>query len=50
MYTQNLKTKINLRLSNNDYDELCKLAAERGVSVSGLLRYIIRDYLRRFTH
>lgn len=48
MYTKNLNVEKKIRLSESDYDKLSRLAAERGVGISSLIRYIIRDYLRRF--
>ena len=49
MYTKGLSVKLDIRLKVNQLNRLCELAEKRNVSVSYLVRYIIDDYLRRFS-
>ena len=50
MYIKNLKRKINIRLTEKQYDELCLIAINRKQTVSELTRYIISEYLRKKPH
>lgn len=47
MYDKNLKSVINLRVSDDDYAFLSKLALDNSVSISCLIRIII-DFYRDF--
>lgn len=47
MYIKNLTRKIDIRISDEQYDKLCEIAATRKIKVSELIRYIISDYLRK---
>lgn len=49
MYTKGLSVKLDIRLTVNQLNKLCELAEKRKINVSQLLRYIIDDYLRRFS-
>lgn len=46
MYKKNLSEDLRLRLSANDMDFLRKLSADRGASISEVIRSIIGEYRR----
>lgn len=46
MYEKNLKRDVRVRLSDKDFEFLSNLSADRGQSVSELVRYIVGEYRR----
>ena len=48
MYKKNLSEDLRLRLSANDMDFLRKLSADRGASISEVIRSIIGEYRRSY--
>ena len=48
MYFKNKDTRLNLRLSSNEFAKLYQLSCKRHMSYSQLVRYILNDYFIRF--
>lgn len=48
MYKKNLSEDLRLRLSVNDMDFLRTLSADRGASISEVIRSIIGEYRRSY--
>lgn len=48
MYHKNLHNKLNIRITNEQYNVLCDIADRRKISVSMLIRYILSEYVRNY--
>ena len=48
MYHKNLNTKLNIRITNEQYNYICDIAKRRKISPSMLIRYIIAEYVRNY--
>lgn len=48
MYIKDLKYKITIRLNEKELSSLKHIANERKTTLSDLLRYIIREYIRMY--
>lgn len=48
MYHKNLSNKLNIRITNDQYNYLCDIAKKRKITTSMLIRYILGEYVRNY--
>ena len=48
MYTLDKTKSVNIRLTEKELEELETMSNERKIFLSELIRYILKDYIRKF--